>query len=261
MRCSVRTSTRAMAVSGGRGRVHPPGRAAPTSAASPRPPAARYAAGNDDPVGDLAGLASPDPRVRFAAQDRLRGRGPGRRRGPGGSVGGGAPRSPCACARRTSSGSILHDRAVDAFRAALPDPASPGTRGPARSRWSRPRRHPRRRPGRARPRGRTTRRRRRARRTTRRPRRPPACARSPPPSRAPGSAATPPARTTPSGSTPARRARAAYGPPHRLGCPVDGGRAATGPRVGGESGSRSTSSCGPRPRTARSTWTRSTARS
>lgn len=78
-----------------------------------------------DPVGDLVGLASPDPRVRFAAEDRLRAAGPAGVAALDRLLA--VERLPDVLRARAADlvGSILHDRAVDAFRAALPDPAAP----------------------------------------------------------------------------------------------------------------------------------------
>lgn len=78
-----------------------------------------------DPVGDLAGLASPDPRVRFAAEDRLRAAGPAGVEALGRLLLVDELPEPLRARAADLVGSILHDRAVDAFRAALPDPTAP----------------------------------------------------------------------------------------------------------------------------------------
>lgn len=78
-----------------------------------------------DPVGDLAGLASPDPRVRFAAEDRLRAAGAAGVEALGRLLSVEELPEPLRARAADLVGSILHDRAVDAFRAALPDPTAP----------------------------------------------------------------------------------------------------------------------------------------
>jgi regulator of sirC expression with transglutaminase-like and TPR domain len=78
-----------------------------------------------DPVGDLAGLASSDPRVRFAAEDRLRAAGPAGIEALGRLLAVEELPEPLRARAADLAGSILHDRAVEAFRAALPDPAAP----------------------------------------------------------------------------------------------------------------------------------------
>ncbi|MBL9089450.1 MAG: tetratricopeptide repeat protein [Planctomycetia bacterium] len=78
-----------------------------------------------DPVGDLVGLASPDPRVRFAAEDRLRAAGVAGLEALGRLLLVDALPEPLRARAADLVGSILHDRAVEAFRAAVPDPAAP----------------------------------------------------------------------------------------------------------------------------------------
>jgi regulator of sirC expression with transglutaminase-like and TPR domain len=78
-----------------------------------------------DPVGDLAGLASPDPRARFAAEDRLRASGEPGIRALAHLLG--CDGVPEALRARVSDllGTLLRDGAVETFRGAVPDPADP----------------------------------------------------------------------------------------------------------------------------------------
>ena len=78
-----------------------------------------------DPVGDLALLASPDPRARIAAEGRLRAAGP---------AGIDALSRLLACDPLPAGfraragellGTILHETALEAFRRAVPDPQAP----------------------------------------------------------------------------------------------------------------------------------------
>jgi regulator of sirC expression with transglutaminase-like and TPR domain len=74
-----------------------------------------------DPVGDLAHLASADPRVRFAAEDRIRAAGPDGRRALARLLDCGGVPDPLRDRAADLLGSLLREGAVAAFRQAVPE--------------------------------------------------------------------------------------------------------------------------------------------
>lgn len=78
-----------------------------------------------DPVRDLVALGSPDPRVRFAAEERLAAAGPAGLAALGRLLAADGVPDPLRRRAVDLAGALVHDAAVVAFRAAVPDPTAP----------------------------------------------------------------------------------------------------------------------------------------
>jgi len=78
-----------------------------------------------DPIGALSALASPDPRVRFAAEDRLRAAGPGGIEALGRLLSCDPVPDGLRVRAQDLLGCLVREQAVEAFRAAVPDPEAP----------------------------------------------------------------------------------------------------------------------------------------